>query len=229
MKQLFIIGSLLISLNSLAQFSLGPALYFGKSELKDDYATIRNSTYFTEARNSFVAGVFVEYQFNNWYSMQLDVLYDQINSEKFYLQNKYNPNSYRTNQSNKLTYLSLPLSMQFKYKKFQLNIGYQTSFLLTNSYESTVIDQAQNKTETKGNGKNIFTNLNVSLLVGISYEIFKNIHIEGRYTEGLTSLANNAAGYYSDERTNQFLVGLYYKISFKKKESKETNTEIQDK
>jgi len=151
--------------------------------------------------------------------MQLDVLYNQIRSEKYFLKDKNKPNSYRINQSNKLTYLSLPLSMQFKYKKLQLNIGSQTYLLMANSYESAVLDQTQNIAEKKANVKTVYTNLNTSLLAGISYNIFYKIHIEDRYTYGLTSLVNNTFGYFSDERTNQFLVGFYYKIEFNNKKS----------
>ena len=69
MKQLLIIASLLISLNSLGQFSLGPALYLGKSEISNNLTVVRTETKYTEPRNSYVIGIFNEYKFNNWFSV----------------------------------------------------------------------------------------------------------------------------------------------------------------
>lgn len=226
MKQLLIIGSLLISINSLGQFYFGPAFYFGKSELSNNIISIRSSSNYTEFRNSYTGGFFNEYTFNSWFSMQLDILYDQLNSEQFYFVDKNNPNSYKSNQSDKTEYLSLPLTMQFQYKKLNFNIGYQTSFLLSSYYKSSTTDQFGGTSNSEGKGNNMFLNRNISLISALSYGAYKNIHIEVRYTKGLTNIMNTQAGYQYNSTTSQILIGLYYKIQFKKKEPQ---TEEQEK
>jgi hypothetical protein len=216
MKQLLIIGSLLISLNSLGQFSFGPALYLGKSELSNDIVSVRSSTNYTVSRNSYALGLFGEYKLKKWFSMQLDILYDQLNSEQFYFADKEDPNSYRLNQFDKVEYLTLPLTMQFNYKKLKLNIGYQTSFLLANYSDINLIDPTGLIDIWTGKADEMFTKRNISFIAGISFDLYKNIHIEGRYTKGLSNIMNGTAGYQYNATTSQFLIGLYYKIQFKK-------------
>jgi len=164
MRILLIIILLLISLNSFGQFSIGPALYIGKSELSNDLFAQRSS--------------------------QLD----------------------------KIEYISIPLTMQFQYKKLNLNIGYQTSFLVSNYYKATTIDQVGTVSNSEGNGKEMFINRNISLISALSYNVYKNAHIEVRYTKGLTNENNGQTGLFYNATTTQFLIGLYYKIQFKKKE-----------
>lgn len=65
MKQFLIIIYILFSLDSMGQLSLGTSLYVGKSEKSNNSEPIRTSTIETEYRNSFVAGIFSEYKFNN--------------------------------------------------------------------------------------------------------------------------------------------------------------------
>ncbi len=225
MKKLLIVISLLISLNSFSQFSFGPAIYFGKSEILNNISTIRSETSYTEYRDSYVAGLSNEYKLNNWFSMQLDILYDQLNSEQFFFTDINDPTRYRYWQFDKLEYLSLPLTMQFQYKKLNLNIGYQTSFLLSNHYEYTKVDQFGTD-NLKGQDNDMFINRNISFLSALSYNVYKNINIECRYTRGLSNIMNGQTGFHYDATTSQFLIGLYYMVHIKKKEPE---TEVEEK
>lgn len=68
---------------------------------------------------------------------------------------------------------------------------------------------------------------NISVVLGLSYDIYKNISIEGRYVKGLTNIMNANAWYVYDATTTQFLIGLGYKITFKKKEKQEEKQEVE--
>ncbi len=220
MKKLLFIASLLISLNSFSQFSVGPAAYIGKSELSNDIESVRTESNYTEFGNSYAAGLFGEYQIKKWFSIQLDVLYDQLNSEQFYFVDKSEPNRYRSNQLDRLEYLTLPLTLQFNYKRLKLNMGCQASFLMSAYSDRTVIDQFGKVSNWAGDSDGRYLESNYSFITGLSFNVYKNIHIEGRYTRGLPNIMDERTGYKYSATTSQFLIGLYYQILLKKKESK---------
>lgn len=213
MKQLTAFLFLIFSINSFAQFSFGPAIYFGKSSFPNDQQTVRSETRNFESRNNYALGVFGEYKFTNWFAAQIDVMYDQLNSEEFYFVDETDPTAYYSATLDRIEYLTLPLTAQFSYKRLKLNAGYQPAFLLSN-YTNT---NRNGINESWRGGK--FKEMNSSFILGFSFDVVKDIHIEARYLRGISNIINPDNALYYEARTSQILIGLYYDIRLKKNEA----------
>ena len=228
LKRTFILfGSILISVCTYAQLSIGPSVYYGRSNFPNELNDIdhrEGETYETEFGNSYVAGVFAEYQMKEWFSVQLDVLYDQLNFRQEDVITNSNPvdgSQWISTNERKAEYLSIPLTLQFNYKKMHANVGYQTSFLLSNYERRCTSDPYHG--ESCQEGKSItLTDKNISLLLSLSYQVYKGLEIEARYLKGMTNVSDGQSGwnmFYSS--TVQYIFGLNYHFDLSKKKTED--------
>ncbi len=212
----------------LGQFSIGPSIKFGRSNLPNDIESIRESENYTEYGNNYAIGILNEYKLKNWFSVEIDLLFDHLSSQKFYFVDKNNSNLYKSNQLNKIGYLSIPLFLQFNYKKLNFNIGCQTSFRISEYTKLTITDQDNSQTIYEGNNYNMFLKKNIALTSAITYRLYENFELELRYIKGFVNIMNEKTGYVYNASTTQFLFGLNYKFDFKKKKSTEEIPEKND-
>ena len=187
--------------------------------MPNDIESLRNSTDYTEYRPSYSIGILNEYKFNNWFSLELDLLYDHISSEQFYFVDKDNRDGYRSTTKMDISYLTMPLLLQFDYKRLSLHTGAQASYPLVWEMEKTIVDQAGNRDSYGGRATGESLGLNFAFTAALAYNIYKDLELEARYTYGLVNIMDPDWGFTYYANTTQFLVGLNYKFDFQKKEA----------
>jgi opacity protein-like surface antigen len=161
-------------------FTLQPKVGLGIGYLSGDWtmpAGVDN-----KSRVGVVAGVEGEYYVNEWFSAALGVNYAQQGW-------KFDGGGSKTT---KLDYLNLPITGNFYVAQgLALKTGVQFGFLLSAKEESTDV-------------KDAFESLNVSIPIGISYEI-SNFILDARYNVSLTKANKNST---SDNKWRSDLIQI---------------------
>lgn len=219
MKNILVLILCFISLNMLGQYSMGPTAKFGVSDMPNDIESIRRSTHYTEYGSSYSIGIINEYELKNWFSVELDVLFEHLRSEQFYFTDKDKPNGYRSTQLNEIGYLSMPLLLKFNYKKFSVHAGAQASYKVTEHLKLVNTNPDNVQTVNEGRNGEAILKWNYALISAISYNIYQNFELELRYAHGLNNIMNEETGLVYYASTQQFLCGLNYKFDFQKKKS----------
>lgn len=222
MKNILVLILFFTSLHMMGQYSMGPSVKYGWSDMPNDIESIRNSTNYTEFGPSYSIGIFNEYQFINWFSLELDILYDHLSSEQFYFHNKENLNGYRSTLLTEIGYLTMPLLLQFNYKKLSLHVGGQVSYKV-NEYLKWVRTDLNNVQDV-GEGRNGVAILrwNYGFTSAITYNVYQNFELEFRYVHGFSNIMNEETGFVYSASTIQYLFGLNYKFDFQKKKAIQT-------
>ncbi|AJW61789.1 porin family protein [Elizabethkingia sp. HX WHF] len=160
----------------------------------------------TKSKIGFNAGVFLNAPLSSNFSIQPEVIYNDLGSKVTF--GRDNQNSYSTN----LGYISVPVMFQFNAtQQFYLEAGPEFSFLV--SAKNKLKDGNGNVsvddwTKTATDNLNTF---NFGLGVGLGFNITPNLGINARYVAGLTNIGktDNPIGYsYSKSKNNVFQVGL---------------------
>lgn len=161
----------------------------------------------TKSKIGFNAGVFMNAPISSEFSIQPEVLYNNLGSKVTF--GKNDQNSYSTN----LDYISVPVMFQFNATpEFYIEAGPEFSFLVS----------AKNKLKD-GNGNVGITNwtetatehlktFNFGLGLGAGYHITDKVSINARYMAALTNIGkdnpNPISQAYKDSKNNVFQVGL---------------------
>lgn len=177
-----------------------------------------------KSKIGFNAGVFATIPVAESFSIQPEVLYNQLGA-KVDSKNEYtlagittkNVESYST----KFDYISVPVMFQYNFvPNFYVEAGPEFGFMIS----------AKNKgdrTTTVTNGTNVSTNtasyteninkdnlstFNFGIGLGAGYYFTDNLGITARYTAGVTDVAKNRPNGWDAIRNNNFQVGLAYKF-----------------
>lgn len=163
----------------------------------------------TSSKIGFNAGVFMNAPLAENFSIQPEVLYNDLGSKVTYGSN--DQNSYSTN----LGYIAVPVMFQYNATpEFYLEAGPQFSFLvnanskLKDGNNSAVTDWSQ----TAKDNLNIF---DFGAGIGAGYYFTPQLALTARYVAGVTKIGkdDNIIGKaYSDSKNNNFQVGLAYKF-----------------
>ena len=146
-----------------------------------------------KARVGLVVGLEGEYYVNSWLGIAAGFNYAQQGW-------KFDGNG--TDATLKLDYLNIPLTADFYVAKgLALKTGVQFGFLTNAKADS-------NKPDESGDIKDSCKKLNVSIPLGISYEI-SNFILDLRYNFGITKTNNTDVG---KARSNLLQITLGYKI-----------------
>ena len=161
-------------------FTLQPKVGLGIGTLSGDWTMPAGVD--RKSRVGVVAGVEGEYYVNEWFSAALGVNYAQQGW-------KFDGGGSKTT---KLDYLNLPITGNFYVAQgLALKTGVQFGFLLSAKEESTDV-------------KDAFESLNVSIPIGISYEI-SNFILDARYNVSLTKANKNST---SDNKWRSDLIQI---------------------
>ena len=217
-KNLFLILSF-ISLSVFAHYSIGPTAKYVWSDIPNNIESIRNSADYTEFRPSYSIGILNEYRFNTWFAVELDILYDFVSSEQFYLVNGDNPEGYRSTTLNEVSYLSTPILLQLDYKKFSLHAGGQASYTLVWETQTVINDGFGNQNSYGSRSSGDGLGWNFAFTAALAYNVYDNLELEARYVKGLVNIMDPDWGFEHYASTTQFLVGLNYKFNFQKKQA----------
>ena len=162
-------------------FTLQPKVGLGIGYLSGDWTMPAGVD--RKSRVGVVAGVEGEYYINEWFSAALGVNYAQ-QGWKF--------DGGGSKVTTKLDYLNIPITGNFYVAQgLALKTGVQFGFLLSAKEESTDV-------------KDAFESLNVSIPIGISYEI-SNFILDARYNVSLTKANKNST---SDNKWRSDLIQI---------------------
>ena len=162
-------------------FTLQPKVGLGIGYLSGDWTSASGVD--RKSRYGLVAGVEGEYYVNEWFSAALGVNYAQ-QGWKF--------DGSGVNVTTKLDYLNIPITGNFYVTEgLALKTGVQFGCLLSAKKENTDV-------------KDDFESLNVSIPIGISYEI-SNIVLDFRYNLSLTKANKNST---SDNKWRSDLIQI---------------------
>ncbi|MBE9488034.1 MAG: PorT family protein [Bacteroidetes bacterium] len=194
MKKLFIIIVLLFTTNivSAQDFSFGPKLGLNVSNITQNKEL--------DVKAGFIAGAFVQYDFNNKMAISGDVLYSQQGAIMRYdnFKRKINVN-----------YLNVPILFNYYIiDGFAIKAGLQMGVFLRGSY----VDKYDNET-IKSDKINYYSALDLSLPVGISYELPIGLIFDARYNIGVSGIYGDLKGGGDNAGTNSvfnFTVGYRF-------------------
>ncbi|MGA9213569.1 porin family protein [Kaistella sp.] len=164
----------------------------------------------TESKIGFNAGVFLNAPLAANFSIQPEVLYNDLGSKVTYGQN--DQNSYSTN----LGYISVPVMFQYNATpQFYLEAGPQFSFLV--NANSKLKDGSNNTTVTDWTqtAKDNLNTFDFGVGIGAGYYFTPQLGLTARYAAGVTKIGKNDNAFgrpYSESKNNNFQVGLAYKF-----------------
>ena len=165
----------------------------------------------TSSKIGFNAGVFMNAPLAENFSIQPEVLYNDLGSKITYGQN--DNNSYSTN----LGYISVPVMFQYNATpEFYLEAGPQFSFLVN---ANNKLKDGNNNTLVNDWTKLAKDNLNTfdfGLGLGAGYYFTPQFGLTARYVAGMTKIGKDDNVYgqpYKDSKNNVFQVGLAYKFA----------------
>ena len=196
--------------SSVTKFDFGIEVFSGIGTIYNNRTPIRDIQHISnEYRINWMGGIFGRYNISKKSAIELDILYNRINSFWGYnIDNIDNGKSY-DNLERKIDYLSIPLTYQFTLKRFRINLGAQYSFLLNNFAEDHNYGFRGWDTLYTLTLHDLIKN-DFSLTFYLSYTFLKKISIEGRFNQGLINTDDSKSGYKYHSR--QFLIGLKYSV-----------------
>lgn len=200
MKKLFLGAAIAVSSLSFAQ-QFGIKAGGNLSSLSED-ATLSEQ----KSKFGFYAGAFVNVPVAESFSVQPEVLYNNLGSKVKYT---YSGNSFETTRH--LDYVSIPIMFQYNATpEFYLEAGPQASFLVSARDKKTINVLGITGSTTSEINKDNLNTFDFGLGLGAGYYFTKNIGITARYVAGFTDIYKNNSG--DAVKNNNFQVGLAFKF-----------------
>lgn len=162
----------------------------------------------TKSKIGYYGGVFVNIPANEMFSIQPEVIYNNLGSEVkwTFLGNNY---SRKLN----LNYISVPVMFQFKATpQFHLEAGPEFGFLVSADTKTTRNNSSSSSiTELD---KNDFNSFNMGVGLGAGFDITKNFGINARYVAGFSDITkpNSDPSTNAKNKNNTFQVGASFKF-----------------
>ena len=164
-----------------------------------------------KSKIGFNAGVFLNAPLSANFSIQPEVLYNDLGS-KVDRSGTVGGVNYTNSYSRNLGYISVPVMFQYNATPaLYLEAGPQVGFLVSaqDKYKSSV--GGSNNSTIVGLNKDAFETVDFSLGIGAGYYFTPQLGLTARYTAGLTDIIKNNSN--DGVRNNVFQVGLAYKFS----------------
>ena len=184
----------LISGCLFSQYSVGLLVNSGIGHLKykDKWEESMHDVWLDKSQFSYSGGIFGQYRFSDLLSIEVEAMYNRINSVWY----SKNLNSITTHERKTETnYFTFPITMGFHSIDFTLNLGFQYSFL--NKFHYTYISsyeyngQMRNDIEETNSRVWQITDVDAGFVfkVKVQYKIFDKLNLELRFNQGFTDLA----------------------------------------
>ena len=150
--------------------------------------------------NTFHFGVTGDYFINNSFGITSELLYEVKGTH-------YNKTELSPGFDHKLTYISLPILLDYSiFKSLTLQAGVETGYLLKteDTYKQTegILDDIDQ-----------FNRLEFSGIVGFKYNLPANVYLSIRYIHGITSLLPDLINRDANEEHNIDLLNRTYQLS----------------
>ena len=206
MKKLFLGAAIAMSSLTFAQ-QFGVKGGMNVSSLSDD-ATLSDQ----ESKIGFNAGVFMNAPLAENFSIQPEVLYNDLGS-KVTRSTEILGNTYSADYSRNLGYISVPVMFQYNATPaFYLEAGPQFGFLVSakDKFKNSTNGSTDN-TSIVALDKDNFNTFDFGIGLGAGYYFTPNLGLTARYTAGLSDIIKDNPG--DSVKNNVFQVGLAYKFS----------------
>lgn len=206
MKKLFLGAAIAMSSLTFAQ-QFGVKGGMNVSSLSDD-ATLSDQ----ESKIGFNAGVFMNAPLAENFSIQPEVLYNDLGS-KVTRSTEILGNTYSADYSRNLGYISVPVMFQYNATPaFYLEAGPQFGFLVSakDKFKNSTNGSTDNATIVALDKDNFHT-FDFGIGLGAGYYFTPNLGLTARYTAGLSDIIKDNPG--DSVKNNVFQVGLAYKFS----------------
>lgn len=238
MKKLFLGLALTAGTLAFAQeTTTTTATTVNTSPLKKDVQPIRfgikaggNSAYFSaqsfgmnSQKLGFHAGAFVNIPISKQFSLQPEVLYNQMGAKDvaYSTETTTGATTVKTKGESKVTmnYISVPLMVQMRpMDKFYIEAGPEFSYFINGKTkgEATIasttggITTTTSQSQSDDLNKDNINRFNFGLGLGLGYDITNNIGISARYTNSLTKIEKSRPAAENNNRV--FQLGLNYKF-----------------
>jgi outer membrane immunogenic protein len=207
MKKLVLGAALAVSSLTFAQ-QFGIKGGMNVSSLSND-AGLEDSS----SKIGFNAGVFLNAPLAANFSIQPEVLYNNLGSKVTLTDFDINNNNYTAEYARHLDYISVPVMFQYNATpSFYLEAGPQLSFLIDarDKYKSTK-NGSTTDSETRDLNTDTFNTFDFGLGLGAGYWITPKLGINARYNAGFTDIYKENNG--DSVKNNNFQVGLAYKFN----------------
>jgi hypothetical protein len=115
------------------RMNFGVCGFVGVGNVYNNIVRRTNEIFLTEYRANWLTGLYGKYNFSRKSAIELDLLFNRINSYwDYFVEFPQNVKVGGESSDRKLDYLSIPLTYQFKIHRFRINLGAQYSILLKN-------------------------------------------------------------------------------------------------
>lgn len=164
----------------------------------------------SKSKIGFNAGVFANIPLASSFSLQPEVIYNDLGS-KVTREGNVLGNTYKAEYSRNLGYIAVPVMFQYNATpEFYLEAGPEFGFLVSakDKLKSTVNNSSN--TQFASLNKDDFQTFNFGIGIGAGYYFIPNLGITARYTAGVTDIYKNNNG--DSVKNNVFQVGLAYKF-----------------
>lgn len=208
MKKLFLGMAIAASSFAFAQ-SFGVKGGMNVSSLSND-AGLSDS----KSKIGFNAGVFMNAPIAENFSIQPEVLYNNLGSKVTQNVN-LGQNSYSAESSLHLDYIAVPVMFQYNATpEFYLEAGPEFGFLVSarNKFKSSTNGNA-NDSQVTHLDTDDFNTFNFGVGLGAGYWITPKFGINARYVAGFTDVAKDRPSGSDAVKNNNFQVGLAYKFN----------------
>ncbi len=171
----------------------------------------------------FHAGAFVNIPISKQFSLQPEVLYNQMGARDvaYSTEETVGATTVKTKGQDKITmnYISVPLMVQMRpTEKFYVEAGPEFSYFINgkNKGEATIstttggATTTQTQSHSEDLNKDNINKFNFGLGLGLGYDITSNIGINARYVNSLTKIDKNLPAAENNNRV--FQLGLNYKF-----------------
>lgn len=162
----------------------------------------------------FNGGVFLNAPISEQFSIQPEVLYNNLGSKVTLTKASVGNNTYTAEYARHLDYIAVPVMFQFNATpNFYIEAGPQFSFLVDarDKYKNTKNGSTQDA-ESYSLDKDNFNTFDFGLGLGIGYNFTPQLGLNARYTAGFTDIYKNNTGSNDNVRNNVFQVGLTFKF-----------------
>ncbi|UJF29208.1 PorT family protein [Kaistella sp. 97-N-M2] len=207
MKKLVLGAAIAMSSLTFAQ-SFGVKGGMNVSSLSNDAGLDDSSS-----KIGFNAGVFLNAPIATNFSIQPEVLYNNLGSKVTLTDFDINNDNYTAEYARHLDYISVPVMFQYNATpSFYLEAGPQFSFLIDarDKYKSTK-NGSTTDSDTRDLNTDSFNTFDFGVGLGAGYWITPKFGINARYNAGFTDIYKENNG--DSVKNNNFQVGLAYKFN----------------
>ena len=162
----------------------------------------------------FNAGVFMNAPIAENFSIQPELLYNNLGSKVTLTETEIGGTTYRNEYARHLDYITVPVMFQYNATpSFYLEAGPEFGFMVSarDKYKSTENGTPQNVFESDLDTDD-FNKFNFGVGLGAGYYFTPNVGLTARYVAGFTDIAKDRPSGSDAVKNNVFQVGLAYKF-----------------